>query len=168
MRRHLRTRLCRNRILAPPQTRHGLRLRVEIDPRLAVERIDPAAGNRFLVACEGEHWEGYWHEVSVYLARTWYKVRTDKGPEHTRNRHIHPHLPSLDIPLEPRRRAPTPRKDRDAIPVLVCVDEVDGVVDSGDVDAHEDGAEDLFGVAAHVGFYVCDDCGANLQMGGGF
>ncbi len=56
MRRHLGTRPRRHRILAPPQTRHRLRLRVKIDSGFAVERVSSTAGNGFFVAGEGEHW----------------------------------------------------------------------------------------------------------------
>jgi hypothetical protein len=57
VRRHIHRRLRRNRILAPPQTRHRLLLRVELQTRLAVESVRTAARNRLLVASEGEHGE---------------------------------------------------------------------------------------------------------------
>lgn len=57
MRRHLHTRLCSHSILTLPQTRHRLRLRVEVDPGFAVERVCATSGYGFLVACEGEHGE---------------------------------------------------------------------------------------------------------------
>lgn len=58
VRRHNRIRLRANRILTPPQARHSLRLRVEIDPRLSVERARTPTRNTLLVSGEAEHGQG--------------------------------------------------------------------------------------------------------------
>ena len=68
--------------------------------------------------------------------------------------------------MEARGGAAGAGEDGDAVAVFVGVDEGDGVFDGGDVDADEDGAEDFFGVASHVGFHVGDDRGADLGICG--
>lgn len=59
--------------------------------------------------------------------------------------------------------APALGEDRDAVSVFVGVDEVDCVVECGDVQADEDRAEDFFFVTFHVGFYVGDYGWTNLR-----
>ncbi len=85
--------------------------------------------------------------------------------QRNRYRHVDADLAGLDIALEARGGAAIAREDGDAVAVFVGVDELHGVVDGGDVNADEDGAEDFFGVAAHVGFDVCDYGGADLRVG---
>ena len=65
-------------------------------------------------------------------------------------------------------RGPGAREDGDAVAVFVGVDERDGVVNGVDVEADEDGAEDLFCVAFHVRLDVGDDCGRNLCAVAGY
>ena len=55
--RHNNVRLGINRILAAPQTRYRLLLRVELQARFAVERVRTAAGDTLLVAREAKHGE---------------------------------------------------------------------------------------------------------------
>jgi len=57
MRRHNHTRLRRNRILTPPQTRHSLLLRIKLQPRLSIESIRTTTGDTLLVTREREHGE---------------------------------------------------------------------------------------------------------------
>lgn len=71
-------------------------------------------------------------------------------------------MTGFNISLEPSSSATIAREYSNAVAVLVCVYELDGIVEGGDIDADEDGAEDFFGVAAHVGFDVCDYCGTDL------
>lgn len=85
-----------------------------------------------------------------YLGLTWYgNIDTD--------------LTGFDISLESSGDTTIAREYSDAIAILVCVYEVDGIVEGRDVYADEDWAKDFFGVAAHMRFDVCDHCGADLQ-----
>ncbi|KAJ6446052.1 CMGC/SRPK protein kinase [Purpureocillium lavendulum] len=136
-RRHVDGRLLGDGIGALPQGSDRLELRVEVDAGLAVEGIGAAAGDTLLVAGEGEHGQ-----------------RDGDG-------HVDADLAGLDVAAERLGRGAGAREDGNAVAVLVLVDELDGVVDGVDVEAHEDGAEDLLPVARHVGRHVGDDGGAD-------
>ena len=136
--RHLHTRLGRHHILTPPQTRHRLRLRIEPNPRLPIKRIRPSPGHTLLVPREAKHGQRYG------------------------DRDIDTDLAGFNLLLEAGGRAAGAGENGDAVAVFVGVDEGDGIIDGGDVDADEDGAENFGRVALHVGFYVCDDRGADL------
>lgn len=45
------------RIFFPPQTRHRLHLRIEVQARLAIEQARPSARDTPFIPAEGEHWE---------------------------------------------------------------------------------------------------------------
>lgn len=140
--RHLHTRLGGQNILASPKTRHRLRLRIEPNTRFPIKRIRPTARHALLVAREAEHGQGH------------------------RDRDVDADLAGFDVLLEARGGAAGAGEDGDAVAVFVGVDEGDSVLDRGDVDTDEDGAEDLLGVASHVGFHVGDDRGADLGICG--
>jgi hypothetical protein len=57
MRRHVDRCLCRNGILASPQTCNSLLLCVELQARLAIECVGTATSNGLLITGEGEHGE---------------------------------------------------------------------------------------------------------------
>jgi hypothetical protein len=58
MRRHNRLLLHLQRILLPPQTRHSLPLRIEIQPGFPIEITRPPTRHTLLVAREAEHGQG--------------------------------------------------------------------------------------------------------------
>lgn len=130
------------RILLPPQRRHRLRLRVEHQPRLPIERQHASPRDTLLVPRKRER-------------RQWY-----------RNGHVQSHLAGLDVLLEVVGGGTAPGEDGGAVAVLVGVDEVDGGVECVHGEADEDGAKDFFGVAAHVGFDVRDYGGTDLERKG--
>ncbi len=138
--RHIDTSLGCNRVLAPPQTGHGLRLRVKVQSRFAVKCARSSSSNALLVACEREH-------------REWY-----------RNRDVDPYLPSLDVLLKVRGGRAAACEDGDAVAVFVGVDHVDGIIDSLDIETDKDWTEDFFGVAFHMWFDVGDDRWTDLQI----
>jgi len=138
--RHIHTSLRCNRILTPPQTRHSFLLRIEAQSRFAIERVRASTRNTLLVSREAEH-------------RQW-----------DRDGHIDAHLAGLDVLLEVRGGGAAAREDGDAVAVFVGVDEIYGFIDGVDVQADEDGAEDFFGVASHVGFDVRNDRGTDLRV----
>ena len=78
-------------------------------------------------------------------------------------RDIDTDLTGFNVSLEPSGSTTVAREDGHAVAVLVCVDEFDSIVDRRDVDAHEDGAEYFFLVAAHVWFNVRDYRWADLR-----
>jgi hypothetical protein len=137
MRRHHRLRLGRNRILPPPQTRHSLPLRIKIQPRLPIKIIRPTTSNTLLIPCEAEHRQGHG------------------------DRDVDAQLADIHVLLELGGGGAGAGEDGGAVAVGVGVYEVDGGVDGVDVEADEDGAEDLFGVAFHVrldvGYYGWTD-----------
>jgi len=157
VRRHIHRRLRRNRILGPPQTRHRLLLRVELDTRLAVEGVGAAAGDRLLVAGEGEH--GQLRNVNVEAAC---------GPKKTTywdgNRDVDANLTGLNLLLEASSSGARAGEDGSTVAILVGIDHVDGLVDSLNVQANEDRTEDLFGVALHVRLDVGNNGGTNLNL----
>lgn len=124
-------------ISALPQRRHCLELRVKVDAGSAVEGVGTASGNRLLVAGEGEH-----------------------GQRHG-DGHVDAHLTGLDVLAERLGSGARLCEDGNAVAVLVLVDELNGVVDSLDIEAHQHGAEDLLLVAGHVGSDVGDDGGSD-------
>lgn len=135
---HHNASLSADSILGLPQASHGLLLGIELQTGLAVEGVGTAAGDTLLVTGEGEH--GQWHgdgDVDTQLA-------------------------GLDVLLEAGGGGAGAGEDGGAVAVLVGVDHVDGVVEGLDVQADEDGAEDLLLVALHVGGDVGDNGGANL------
>ena len=109
MRRHINTRLRRDRILTPPQTRHGLSLRIKAQPWLSIKRIRPSPRNTLLISREAEH-------------------RQRHG-----DRDVYPDLAGLDVLLEVAGGRPAAGENGDAVAVFVGVDEGDGVVDGLDV-----------------------------------
>lgn len=133
LRWHLHIRPRRQNIFALPETRHRLRLRIKPNSRLPIKRIRPSARYTLLVPREAEH------------------------GQRNRDWDVDAHLAGFDVLLETRGGAAGPGKDGDAVAVFVGVDQGNGLVDGGDVDADEDGAEDFFGVAPHVRFYIGDD-----------
>ena len=110
-----------------------------MQPRLAIESIRAASRNTLLISSKAEHgqWDGDWN------------VDAD--------------LPGLDFFLELAGRGARRSEDGRAVAVFILVDQLDGFVQAIDVEADEDGAEDLFAVTAHVFRYVGDDCWADLD-----
>lgn len=139
--RHLHTRLGGYSIFTLPQTSDCFGLGVETEPWLAVEGVGAAAGNAFLVPCEAEHgqWDG--------------------------NGHVNADLTGLDVFLEACCGASAPGEDCDAVSILVCVDEVDGVVDCGDAQTNQNRAEDFLLVALHMRLDVGYQSGTDLRGG---
>ena len=132
MRRHSDILLRRNRILRAPKARNSLPLRVEAQSIFPVEIARPCPRHTLLVAREAEHGQ-----------------RDGDGD-------VDPQLAGFDLLLEAGGGGAGFGEDGGAVAVFVGVDQVDGFVGCFDVEAHEDGAEDLFRVAFHVGFYVGD------------
>jgi hypothetical protein len=140
--RHNRLRPLRlDRILRPPQTRHSLPLRIEIQPGFPIKVIRAPARHTLFIPRETEH-----------------------GQRH-RDGNVDTQLPDVDVLLEFRGGAAGAGEDGGAVAVGIGVDEMDGGGDGGDVEADEDGAEDLFCVAFHVWLDVGYDCGADLGEG---
>ena len=71
-----------------------------------------------------------------------------------RNRHIDPHLTSLDVFLEVCSRTAGAGEDGDAIAIFIRVDELNRGIEGGGFEGDEDGAEDFFRVAFHVRFDI--------------
>lgn len=138
MRRHIHSSLSSNSILAPPQTRHSLSLRVKVQTGLSVESARAATSNTFLVSGKGEH------------------------GERDRDGYIDSDLAGLDVALEAGGGCARVGEDGYAVAVFVAVDQVDGVFEGVDIDGDEDWAEDLFFVAGHVGLDVRDKSWADL------
>jgi hypothetical protein len=152
---HVHRCLCRNCILAPPQTCHCLLLCVELQTRLAVEGVRATARNRFLVSCEGEHGElALSAFVRLYVG--WKKTYRH------RNGHVDTDLTGLNLTLEATSSSTRACEDGSAVAVFIGVDQVNGLIDGLDVETHEDRAEDLFCVALHMWLDVRDDGGTNL------
>lgn len=126
-------------IVRLPEASHSLLLGVELHTGLAVEGVGSATSNGLLVASEGEHGKG------------------------DGDGNVDSNLAGLDLLLEASRGCAGACEDGGAVAVFVGVDEGDGVVEGGDVEADEDGAEDFLLVAGHLGGYVCDDGGADLR-----
>lgn len=141
VRGHDNIRLRANSILRLPEASHSLLLGVELHTRLAVESVGSATSHGLLVAGEREHGKG------------------------DGNGNVDSDLTGLDLLLEASRGCAGAREDGGAVAVFVCVDEGDGVVEGGDVEADEDGPEDLLLVAGHLGGDVCDNGGADLERG---
>lgn len=140
MRGHHDVSLGADSILTAPQASHGLLLRVELQAGLAVEGVGAAAGDTLLVAGEGEHrqWDG--------------------------DGNVDADLAGLDVLLEVGGSGAGAGEDGGAVTVFVSVDEGDGLVECFDVQADEDGAENLLLVAAHVRGDVGDDGRTDLEI----
>ena len=136
--RHHNISLGTNSILTPPQTRHSLLLRIELQPRLAIECVRTTSSNTLLVTRERKH-----------------------GQRHG-DGHVDTDLAGFDLLLELGGGGARAGEDGGAVAVLVLVDQFDGVVEGWGVEADEDWAEDLLAVAFHVGGDVGDDGGADL------
>lgn len=137
--RHIHARLpAFHGILCPPETRHRLRLRVKVDPALAIERIRAPARNALLVPREAEHGQG----------------DGDRG--------VDADLARFDLLLEPGGGGAGAGEDGDAVAVLVAINKGNGGGEVRHGEADEDGAEDFRGVAGHVGLDVGDDCRREL------
>ena len=139
VRGHDDVRLGANSVIRLPEAGDSLLLSVELHTGLAVESVGSATGDGLLVAGEGEHGKG------------------------DGNRDVDSNLTGLDLLLEASRGCAGACEDGGAVAVFVCVDEGDGVVEGGDVEADEDGTEDFLLVAGHLGGHVCDDSGADLR-----
>lgn len=61
-----------------------------------------------------------------------------------------------------RCRAARAGEDSDAVAILVRINKVDGGIEAGGFEGYEDGAEDFFSVAFHVGLDVGDKSRADL------
>lgn len=139
VRGHDNIRLLANSILRLPEAGHSLLLGVELHARFAVESVGSATCHGLLVAGEREHGKG------------------------DGDGNVDSNLAGLDLLLEASRGCAGSGEDGGAVSVFVCVDEGDGVVEGGDVEADEDGTEDFLLVAGHLGGYVCDDSRADLE-----
>ncbi len=71
-------------------------------------------------------------------------------------------LAGLDLTLEASGGGTGTGKDGSAVSIFVLVDELNSIVDGLNVEANEDGPEDLLSVASHVRFYIGNDRWANL------
>ena len=80
------------------------------------------------------------------------------------NWYVDTNLAGFDLVLKAARRGSGAGEDGGAVPVFVGIDEVNGLVDCFNVEADEDGTEDLFGVALHVWLDVCDDGRSDLRQ----
>lgn len=136
--RHLYVRFRCYSILAFPQTRHSLRLRVEIQARLSVEGICTSSSHTLFVSSEREHRERYW------------------------DRHVDADLSGLDFLLKACGRTTATCEDSHAVAILVLVDELDSIIHCVNIDTNEDWAENLLGIAFHVRFDVCYHRGPDL------
>jgi hypothetical protein len=79
------------------------------------------------------------------------------------NGDVDTNLTGLDLVLEAAGCSTRACEDGGAVAVLVGVDHVNGLVDGLDVQADENRAEDLLGVALHVWLDVGDDSRADLR-----
>lgn len=128
-----RSRICRHtnlrprtpRILTLPETRDSLKLRIKIQPGFPVKRVRPPTSHGLLIPRKRKHRQRH------------------------RNRDIDTDLPGFDFFLEPSGCGPVGGEDGYAVAVFIVVDEFDGVVEGGDVEADEHGAKDFFAVAFH-------------------
>lgn len=77
-------------------------------------------------------------------------------------RHINTNLTRLDFLVELARARTALREDGNTVTVFVSVDQLNRVVKCGDVEADEDGSEDLLFVAGHVFRHVGDERWADL------
>ena len=139
VRGHDDIRLGANSIIRLPEAGHSLLLGVELHARLAVESVGSTTSDGLLVAGEGEHGKG------------------------DGNRDVDSNLAGLDLLLEASRGCAGACEDGGAVAVFVGVDKGDGVVESGNVEADKDRAEDFLLVAGHLGGHICDDSRADLR-----
>lgn len=125
-------------VLASPQTGHRLCLSIEVQPTFPIEVAGSSSSYTLLISCEGEHGKRHGYgDVDAHLAR-------------------------LDVLLEAGGGAAALCEDSNAIAIFVCVDELNGVIDSRNVDADQDRTENLLCVAFHVCFNISDDSRADL------
>lgn len=125
-------------ILALPMTGHSLLLGIELQAGLAVESVGTSTGDTLLVTSEREH------------------------GKRNRNGHVDTKLTSLAFLLELGGGRARAGEDGSTVAVFVSVDHVDGVIKGLNVEAHENGTEDLLLVALHIGGDIGDDRWANL------
>src|SRR6266480_5934323 len=111
--RHIHTTSLVRRIFTPPQTGHRLCLSVKCKARLPVKCVRPSAGNAFLISREGE------------------------AGQRNRNRYVDSHLANLDLALKAAGGRAGGREDGSAIAVFIRVDQADGIVDGGNIEANE-------------------------------
>lgn len=138
MSRHDNTSTRMRSILTTPQTRHRLLLRIELHTGFSVKGACATTGNTLLISSERKHGQGH------------------------RDGNVDTQLAGFDVLLESGGGGAGGGEDGGAVAVFVCVCECDGVVEGVDVEADQDGAEDFFFVAGHVGCDVGDDCGGDL------
>lgn len=139
LRGHIDSRPRADGVLAPPQTRHRLELRVKVQARFPVECVCSTSRDRLFVAREAEHGQRYG------------------------NGYIDSNLSGLDFFLEFSGGGARSGEDGRSVSVLILIDEFDGVVESGDVETDENRAEDFFLVAGHVFGDVGDDGWSDLK-----
>ena len=75
---------------------------------------------------------------------------------------VNANLAGLDLTLEASGGGTRTGKYSSAVSIFVLVDELNSIVDGLNVEANEDGPEDLLSVASHMWFYVGNDRWANL------
>lgn len=138
LRRHIDLCPGRDSILALPEARDRLLLRVKVDTGLSIESVRTTTRNTRLVTREAEHGE-----------------RDGDGD-------IDPDLSGLDFFLEFSGSGTGRGEDCSSVAVFVVVYESDGVVDGLYVEADEDRSEDLLFVTSHVFCHVGDDGWADL------
>ena len=71
-------------------------------------------------------------------------------------------LAGLDLTLEASGGGTGTGKDGSTVSIFVLVNELKSIVGSLNVEANEDGPEDLLNVTSHVWFYISNDRWANL------
>lgn len=133
----MHTSLLGHSVAALPQGSDSLQLSVEVDSRASVESAGTATGNRLLVTGEREHGQ-----------------RDGDG-------HIDTNLSGLNVATEGLGRRSRLGEDGDSVTVLVLVNQLNGVINGLDVQANQDGTEDLLRVAGHFGGDVGDDGGTD-------
>lgn len=146
-------------ILTPPQACHCLDLGVEVEARLSVKGRRSSAGNTLLVASEREHGQWYWD-------RTVWKRQCpsrDNGVHHVVDLHVDSNLTGFNVALEASSSRARGCKDGNTVSVFVRVDEVDRFFECINVEADQDGAEDLLLVARHVLCYIGNESWPDLS-----
>jgi hypothetical protein len=114
-------------------------LSVKPETILAIEVGCASTSDRLLVASETEH------------------------GKRNRNGNVDAKLTGLELLLKQCSRCTGTSEDSSAVAVRVGVDEVDGIFCGLNIEADEDRAEDLLGVASHVRFDIRDDCWTDLE-----
>ena len=75
---------------------------------------------------------------------------------------VYANLAGLNLTLEAPGGGTGTGKYGSTVSIFVLVDELTSIVDGLNVEANEDGPEDLLSVASHMWFYVGNDRWANL------